>query len=116
MLRSENHFKEHRYRTLEHEHENVRANEPREENSREKVYGVRCTLPLLGHVQFGTLTSVHLPLVYHELTMRDVTFFTHTINISNKANTIGVNALMKMLRHDEHPNEAEEMRSLNEEQ
>ena len=50
LLRSENHFKEHHYRTLEHEHENVRANEPREENAREKVSGATHTPLLLGHV------------------------------------------------------------------
>ena len=116
MLWSENHFKEHRYRTLEHEYENARANELREENAWEKVSGVTYTPLLLGHIQFGILTSVHLLLIYYKLTTHNVIFFTYVINISKKVNPIGINALIKILCYDKHSNEAEDMQSLNKEQ
>ena len=114
-LQKENYFKEHRCISLENLYDASEEN-PRDENVREKVRGVTFTPLLLGHVQFGALTSIHLPLIHHELTIRNVTFCAHAIDTHNELTQIGISHFIKLLRKNEHPNEENEMPTLNEEE
>jgi len=62
LLTKNEHYRKQQLQKLESSYEKGQDN-PRNQNQRQRAAGVTLTPLLLGSVQFGILTSLHLPLV-----------------------------------------------------
>ena len=71
---------------------------PREENARQKVRGITCEPFFIGCVQFGGLTSIHMPMIRQKLTMQQCYFYAHDIDHYVRSCMMGINNLTKILK------------------
>lgn len=55
-------------------------------------------------------------MVYNELRIRNVDFYTHTINIQGHTRKVSITTLVKQLHCHEHLNEETETQAMNEEE